>query len=406
MKKVHIWHIAAFVLLAFGATAQNVGIGTNTPLSKLAVKGGVSVGNTYSNLAAPVNGIIIEGSVGIGTSSPNAGAVLDLSGSSKTVMLPRMTTLQRTSLASPQRGMFVYDLDQEKIYFHDGNSWKALHDGGGANGTTGPTGPKGSTGPQGATGAQGDPGQAGINGMDGANGSPGAKGATGSTGPEGVRGATGSTGVTGATGSVGSGTAIGNTTYWDGTQWVLNNNNIYNAGANVGIGNAIPSHKLDVTGSGRFTDSLTIGEYTLPKVDGVDGQVLKTNGAGRLTWQADAGGSGPVFYDGITLSFNTCPNNLVLEDLDMQGATYARIVFPNNSGCSYKLGGIKGGSAGKMIVIFNDGTGKLGGVSNSSGSTAANRLFVTGNMNSNQTSTVATLVYDGDLQKWITISIN
>lgn len=183
---------------------------------------------------------------------------------------------------------------------------------------------------------------------------------------------------------------------------LLNNANAQN----VGIGTASPAFKLDVSGTGRYTGALKIGAYTLPNVDGADGQVLKTDGSGSLTWQADAGGSGPVFYDGITLTYNTCPTNLVLDDINMQGATYARIVFPNNPSCNYKLGGIQGGSAGKMIVIFNDGTGKMGGQSNSTGSVAANRILVTGNMNSNQTSTVATFVYDGDIQRWITVAIN
>ena len=40
------------------------------------------------------------------------------------------------------------------------------------------------------------------------------------------------------------GTAVGNTMYWDGTQWVVNNQNIFNAGQNVGIGDSTPAEKL------------------------------------------------------------------------------------------------------------------------------------------------------------------
>jgi hypothetical protein len=47
-----------------------LGVGTTTPLSKLAVGGNASIGNDY-NIAAPSNGLIVEGNVGIGTTSPS-----------------------------------------------------------------------------------------------------------------------------------------------------------------------------------------------------------------------------------------------------------------------------------------------------------------------------------------------
>ncbi len=60
----------------------SVGIGTTTPVSKLDVEGGVSIGATYSGTtAAPTNGAIIEGNVGIGTTTPSA--KLDVNGDIK-----------------------------------------------------------------------------------------------------------------------------------------------------------------------------------------------------------------------------------------------------------------------------------------------------------------------------------
>ncbi len=52
-----------------GTQGGNLGLGTTTPLSKLAVSGGASIGADY-NTAAPTNGLIVEGNVGIGTTSP------------------------------------------------------------------------------------------------------------------------------------------------------------------------------------------------------------------------------------------------------------------------------------------------------------------------------------------------
>ena len=49
-----------------------VGIGTKEVLSKLGVKGNVSIGNNYANILAPINGLLIEGNVGIGTNNPES----------------------------------------------------------------------------------------------------------------------------------------------------------------------------------------------------------------------------------------------------------------------------------------------------------------------------------------------
>jgi hypothetical protein len=52
-------------------TSGNVGIGTQTPQSKLDVEGGVVIGATYSGTnAAPTNGLLVEGNVGIGINPP------------------------------------------------------------------------------------------------------------------------------------------------------------------------------------------------------------------------------------------------------------------------------------------------------------------------------------------------
>ena len=71
-------------------------------------------------------------------------------------------------------------------------------------------------------------------------------------------------GATGPAGVIASGSALGNTTFWDGTQWVLNNNFIYNNGSNVGINNNTPdfSSLLDIksTTQGFLPPRMTTAE--------------------------------------------------------------------------------------------------------------------------------------------------
>jgi hypothetical protein len=49
---------------------NEVGIGTNNPINKLSVIGNASIGSNTYNVAAPANGLIVEGNLGIGTTNP------------------------------------------------------------------------------------------------------------------------------------------------------------------------------------------------------------------------------------------------------------------------------------------------------------------------------------------------
>jgi len=71
MKKKNALILALVISSAqIHAQSGNVGIGTSSPTNKLTVNGNASVGSTYTGVAAPANGAIIEGNTGIGTSTP------------------------------------------------------------------------------------------------------------------------------------------------------------------------------------------------------------------------------------------------------------------------------------------------------------------------------------------------
>ena len=124
--------------------------------------------------------------VGINTSTPDASAALDVTSTTQGVLVPRMTQAQRTIIATPATGLLVYQTDGSAgFYFYDGASWVAVSG-------SGPVGPQG------------------------------------------------------ATGLLTSGAVAGNTPYWSGSAWVVNNSNIHNNGAGVGIGTTNPSASAKV----------------------------------------------------------------------------------------------------------------------------------------------------------------
>jgi len=151
------------------------------------------------NLNNDGNYIRMGYSVAINNTNSNADAssILDISSADRGLLIPRifLTNVAISSpVAAPATSLLVYNTnvavvggDGVGFYFWDGVSWQSL----------------GETGP------------AGLPGNDGL---------------------------------IPNGTAIGNTTFWNGTEWVVNDNNIFNAGANVGVGTSAPAAKLEVQG--------------------------------------------------------------------------------------------------------------------------------------------------------------
>jgi hypothetical protein len=73
--------------------------------------------------------IYAQNGIGIGTTTPNAKAALDISSTTKGLLIPSMTTAQRGAITSPPNGLMVYDTDRNEFYHSNGGSWSPILNG-------------------------------------------------------------------------------------------------------------------------------------------------------------------------------------------------------------------------------------------------------------------------------------
>ncbi len=74
---------------------------------------------------------VFSQSVGIGNTSPNATALLDLTSGTKGILIPRMLKENKLLIASPAKGLLIYQTGSDSVGFHyyDGSKWNWLQAG-------------------------------------------------------------------------------------------------------------------------------------------------------------------------------------------------------------------------------------------------------------------------------------
>ena len=200
----------------------------------------------------------------------------------------------------------------------------------GVDGLDGATGPQGPAGPQGPQGIQGIQGPAGTDGQDGAVGATGPQGPAGPQGPQGIQGPAGTDGQDGAVGATGpsgpsgpagpqgiagadgqdgmlpDGTNVGDTAYWDGTEWVVSSNHLYNDGSNVMIGTD------QVDNSSALTVAASDKGILIPKLTQAQRDAIANPSTALLIFQTDQT-PGFYYFDGVEwvglINTNSTTNN-------------------------------------------------------------------------------------------------
>jgi hypothetical protein len=103
-------------------------IGRNSADGVLRFQGTQVAYNGYNFLSqAGTSSFFIKdsGSVGIGTAAPNASAILDLTSTTRALLIPRMTTTQRDALTAVN-GMLIYNSTLNKFQGYEGGAWASL----------------------------------------------------------------------------------------------------------------------------------------------------------------------------------------------------------------------------------------------------------------------------------------
>jgi hypothetical protein len=57
---------------------------------------------------------------------PNSSAMLDITSTSKGLLIPRMTTAQRNSIVSPSKGLLVFDNTSNTFWYYNGSMWQEI----------------------------------------------------------------------------------------------------------------------------------------------------------------------------------------------------------------------------------------------------------------------------------------
>jgi len=64
--------------------------------------------------------------IGIGTTSPDSSSVIDLRSSTRGILIPRMTSVQRRAINLPAKGLMVFDNDSAYFFYYNGTGWASL----------------------------------------------------------------------------------------------------------------------------------------------------------------------------------------------------------------------------------------------------------------------------------------
>ena len=304
--------------------AQNVGVGTSNPQTKLQINGALSF---VTSTAAADTLVTIPDNVSIFRLSLTSGGIhtaLSLTGPKEGQLL---TIYNEDDSIATFAGQVIEAIKGAANFAYIDTGWRLITNNyiTGATGPTGATGSAGATGPagpSGTTGAAGPSGSNGTNGIDGTNGANGATGVTGPTGLTGTAGTNGSNGAAGATGVTGP-TGLTGTAGTNGTNGAVGATGVTGptgltgtAGTNGAVG------ATGVTGPTGLTGTAgTNGTNGAVGATGITGPTGLTGSAGTNGTNGAVGATGVTGPTGLTGTAGTNGTNGAVGATGITGPT-------------------------------------------------------------------------------------
>jgi hypothetical protein len=189
------------------------------------------------------------GSVGIGTTNPNTSAALEIQSTTKGILIPRMTTIQRNAISSPATGLMVYDNTTNSFWFKSATDWVEVSDT--ANNVWRKNGTSAYVNVPDNVGIGTNIPQYHLD-INKPNASIGLTDAQTSQFSGSITGNAGDLNIIASRVLLGQGTP---------GDVILQNSSGFAAAGNVGIGTTTPFYKLDVNGDSRITGNTRIQEH-------------------------------------------------------------------------------------------------------------------------------------------------
>lgn len=110
--------------------SNSTSIGTTVSSARLHVVGsGITTGTTLllqNSGSTNTFAVLDNGQIGVNTATPNTSSIFQIDSTTLGFLPPRMSTTQKTGIASPAQGLVVYDTTMQALSAYNGSNWATV----------------------------------------------------------------------------------------------------------------------------------------------------------------------------------------------------------------------------------------------------------------------------------------